>query len=161
MEFPTYKEFGEKVAKEALDVFEYKGKTLRQWVEIIASNDGDTISRKAAIEAVGKLCDECDNGGWCGECRIDYPGKDAKSVLEALPSLDEPSQVAMDISRIIENEKDMRVIAQPEIIRCKDCKYWDTTWQNDYAPNYHYCPMIDGTHRNNFYCAYAERRTDG
>ena len=48
--------------------------------------------------------------------------------------------------------------AQPEIIRCKDCKYWDTTWQNDYAPNYHYCPMIDGTRRNDFYCAYAERR---
>ena len=50
---------------------------------------------------------------------------------------------------------------QPEIIRCKDCKYWDTTWQNDYAPNYHYCPMIDGTRRNDFYCADAERRTDG
>ena len=48
--------------------------------------------------------------------------------------------------------------AQPEIIQCKDCKYWDTTWQNDYAPNYHYCPMIDGTHRNDFYCADAERR---
>ena len=51
--------------------------------------------------------------------------------------------------------------AQPDIIRCKDCKYWDTTWQNDYAPNYHYCPMIDGTRRNDFYCADAERRTDG
>ena len=48
--------------------------------------------------------------------------------------------------------------AQPEIIQCKDCKYWDTTWQNDYAPNYHYCPMIDGTRRNDFYCADAERR---
>ena len=51
--------------------------------------------------------------------------------------------------------------AQPDIIRCKDCKYWDTTWQNDYAPNYHYCPMIDSTRRNDFYCADAERRTDG
>ena len=51
--------------------------------------------------------------------------------------------------------------AQPEIIRCKDCKYWDTTWQNDYAPNYHYCPMIDSTRRNDFYCADAGRRTDG
>ena len=50
---------------------------------------------------------------------------------------------------------------QPEIIRCKDCKHWDTTWQNDYAPNYHYCPMIDSTRRNDFYCADAERRTDG
>ena len=50
--------------------------------------------------------------------------------------------------------------AQPQIIRCKDCKYWDTTWQNDYAPNYHYCPMIDGTHRNDFYCADAERKEE-
>lgn len=51
--------------------------------------------------------------------------------------------------------------AQPEIIRCKDCKYWDTSWQNDYAPNYHYCPNVDGTRRDDFYCADAERRTDG
>ena len=50
--------------------------------------------------------------------------------------------------------------AQPEIVRCKDCVNWDTTWQNDYAQNYHYCPMIDGTRRNDFYCADAERRTD-
>jgi len=50
--------------------------------------------------------------------------------------------------------------AQPEIIRRKDCKHWDTTWQNDYSPNYHYCPMIDGTHRNDFYCAYAERKEE-
>ena len=50
--------------------------------------------------------------------------------------------------------------AQPEIIRCGECEHWDRTWQNDYAPNYHYCPMIDGTRRNDFYCADAERRTD-
>lgn len=50
--------------------------------------------------------------------------------------------------------------AQPEIIRCKDCEHWDTTWQNDFAPNYHYCPLIDGTRRDDFYCADAERRTD-
>lgn len=42
------------------------------------------------------------------------------------------------------------------LIRCKDCEHWDTTWQNDYAPNYHYCPMIDGTRRADFYCADAE-----
>ena len=56
------------------------------------------------------------------------------------------------------NDLDKLPPAQTEIIRCKDCKYWDTTWQNDYAPNYHYCPMIDGTRRNDFYCADAERR---
>jgi len=51
--------------------------------------------------------------------------------------------------------------AQPEIIRCKDCEHWDTSWQNDYSPNYHYCPLVDGTRRDDFYCADAERRTDG
>lgn len=51
--------------------------------------------------------------------------------------------------------------AEPEIIRCKDCENWDTAWQNDYAPNYHYCPFVDGARRDDFYCADAERRTDG
>ena len=48
--------------------------------------------------------------------------------------------------------------AQPEIVRCKDCENWDTSWQNDYAPNYHYCPLVDGIRRDDFYCADAERR---
>ncbi len=49
-------------------------------------------------------------------------------------------------------------LEQPEIIRCKDCEHWDTTWQNDFAPNYHYCPLADGTRRYNFYCADADMR---
>ena len=47
---------------------------------------------------------------------------------------------------------------QPEIIYCKDCENWDTTW--DSAPNYHYCPIMDGTYSGDFYCAKAERRND-
>ena len=35
MEFPTIKEMAEEVAKKALDEFEYKGKTLRQWIDAI------------------------------------------------------------------------------------------------------------------------------
>ena len=50
--------------------------------------------------------------------------------------------------------------AQPEIIQCKDCKNWDTTWQNDWAKNYHYCPLIDAQRNGNWYCADAERRAD-
>ena len=50
--------------------------------------------------------------------------------------------------------------AQPEIIRCKDCKNWDTTWTNDFSPNYHYCPMVDGVRKEDWFCADAERRTD-
>lgn len=50
---------------------------------------------------------------------------------------------------------------QPEIIRCEDCEHWDTTWTNDYSPDYHYCPIIDGVRKGDFYCADAERRKDG
>ena len=46
------------------------------------------------------------------------------------------------------------------IVWCRDCKHWDTSWQNDYAPNYHYCLLVDGTRRDDFYCADAERKTD-
>ena len=49
----------------------------------------------------------------------------------------------------------------PEIVKCKDCENWDTTWQNDSAPNYHYCPMMDGSYSGDFYCGKAERRNDG
>lgn len=47
-----------------------------------------------------------------------------------------------------------------EIVRCKDCKNWDTTWQNDWAKNYHYCPLIDGTRNGDWYCADGERRSE-
>ena len=50
--------------------------------------------------------------------------------------------------------------AQSELIRCKNCEHWDTTWQNDWAKNYHYCPLIDGIRNGDWYCADAERRTD-
>ena len=49
--------------------------------------------------------------------------------------------------------------AQPEIIRCKDCKHWDTEWSVSES-GAHYCPMVDGNRNSDFYCADAERRTD-
>jgi len=50
--------------------------------------------------------------------------------------------------------------AQTEIVRCKNCKNWDTTWNDGWAKNYHYCPIIDGTRNGDWYCADAERKTD-
>ena len=93
----------------------------------------DLISRQQAIDAVkSRKTAEQSSAGIMRNAVVDF----CVDIIKKLPS------------------------AQPEIIRCKDCKYWDTTWQNDYAPNYHYCPMIDGTHRNDFYCADAERREE-
>ena len=41
--------------------------------------------------------------------------------------------------------------AQPEIIRCKDCKYYDGN------P----CEIVDYYNTADDFCSYAERRTDG
>ena len=91
----------------------------------------DLISRE---EAIRRYCAD--------ECRCDPEGcngsEDCSCVrlLKSLPS------------------------AQPEIIRCRDCEHWDKTWTNDWSPDYHYCPMIDGVRKGDFYCADAERRTE-
>ena len=41
--------------------------------------------------------------------------------------------------------------AQPEIIRCKDCKHWDGVDT---------CDVIDAPVLDNDFCSMAERRTD-
>ena len=59
--------------------------------------------------------------------------------------------------------------AQPEIIRCKDCRWWDK--YGDYDNGYcmaakhgywseHWEISIRRTYKGNFYCADAERRTE-
>ena len=59
--FPTIEEMAQTVAEKALDEYEYKGKTLREWVEIIAASElctnlaevgTDCISRQQAINDV-------------------------------------------------------------------------------------------------------------
>ena len=49
--FPTYEEMGKKVAEEALDEFLYDGKSIREWMQIIASKDA--ISKQAVFEQIG------------------------------------------------------------------------------------------------------------
>ena len=91
--------------------------------------NSDLISRQIALEMLQIIIKKKQATG-----PVNFPSSVVKHFIEKLPA------------------------AQSEIIRCKDCEHWDTTWQNDFAPNYHYCPLIDGTHRDDFYCADAERR---
>lgn len=53
-----------------------------------------------------------------------------------------------------------REIIWDELVRCRYCKHWDKTWTNDWSPDYHYCPMIDGVRKGDFYCSDGERRED-
>ena len=96
----------------------------------------DLISRQAAIDALKKIS----FSHWfeCGE----YLSEDTREIeiinsnkafeaIEALPS------------------------AQPEIIRCKDCKY-NATSKKCLNPNSFFLVPADDD-----YCSYAERREDG
>ena len=47
-----------------------------------------------------------------------------------------------------------------EVVMCGECVNWDTSWQNDYEPNCHYCPMIDNKCNGDFYCGHAERKAN-
>ena len=73
----------------------------------------DTISRQAAIEALAK---HEKSNGHNYTLFVDIVSECAEIIRDLPSAQPEPSQVARDISTIIENEKDMRVIAsaQPE-----------------------------------------------
>lgn len=105
----------------------------------------DLISRQDAIDALDKEYR-------CTDKSDDWDGlKTAMLIIENLPS------------------------AQPEIIRCKDCKHWrqqtnyqgaplsfgfcesDDMWRSLYGETYE-VSHIDTD--DDFYCGYAERRTD-
>ena len=47
--------------------------------------------------------------------------------------------------------------AQPEIIRCKDCKYSDENWRR---VSVKWLPCMDMRTGSNWFCGSAERRTD-
>lgn len=94
-------------------------------------NTSDTIGRQAAIDTMCELMHHWFGGDPKDEIR------EIKRELEKLPP------------------------AQPETIRCLECKHWDTSWQNkDWSPDCHYCPNVDGVRKSDFYCADAERRTE-
>ena len=107
--------------------------------------DGDTISRQEAIDAVAK---------WFYDVFGITESDGTATIFKRLREL--PS-------------------AQPEIIRCKDCKHWrqqtnyqgsplsfgfcesDDMWRSLYGETYEVA-HIDTD--DDFYCGYAERRTD-
>lgn len=50
--FPTYEEIGKMVAEKALDEFLYNGKSIREWMQIITSEDA--VSRQSVIDVLNK-----------------------------------------------------------------------------------------------------------
>ena len=120
----------------------------------------DLISRQAAVDAIYETfcyayCDNCEkemNEVLCGDCHRKYQNwaaskKIISKTINSLPSV------------------------QPEIIRCKDCKYWmpydwmfSETWRSqnmdDYLDNEIGCQYCDMSMTADDFCSRAERRTD-
>ena len=100
----------------------------------------DLISRAEAVKAIMSLPTWwADEGGYYGgaqppmEALLDP--QDAVSAIENLPA------------------------AQPEIVRCKDCKYWREYKYVNGRPKYlPYCGFNDSYFREDDYCSHAERR---
>ena len=60
MKFPTYEEMGKEIAEKALDEYLYKGKTLREWIEIIiAEKQTDTAQWIKQGHGIGYRCSNC------------------------------------------------------------------------------------------------------
>ena len=78
------------------------------------------------------------------------------ALVDALYDLDEHDFVD---NVFIEEELKRVPSIKPEIIRCKDCKDYQTDWKTRYA-NMHYCATMDSTMPEDGFCSYAERKND-
>ena len=125
----------------------------------------DLIDRAAAIDALmaweeGSIWDE--------EClkHRGEPGWVAPSdVIENLPSApqytDEEIQKMQDLEQA-ELQKAYecgRASAQPEIVRCKDCKYWEGE-RRGYFYYFEQCSLHERTASSDDFCSWAERREE-
>ena len=112
----------------------------------------DLISRQDAIDAVQHAFDrETLLNGFMRKVAVDA----LKTMPSAQPDMSEYS-VWLWRNAYECGKSD----AQQEVIRCKDCKNWDTTWHGNWTGDGYYCPNVDGVRESDFYCADAERRTD-
>lgn len=112
----------------------------------------DLISRKAAIDALDVLCQEH---------RYKIPGKG-----ETYSQYNEAWQDALDRA---EGAIGNLLPAEPQIIRCKDCKHWipydwmfSEVWHSkniaDYPEDEIGCALSDMAMKANDFCSRAERR---
>ena len=112
----------------------------------------DLIDRQTAIELVRDVCDAVMSG-----CESWYDPE-----IE-----DEVYKDTREVDAILKCKKEVRIAlrnmpsAQPEIIRCKDCKHAKITADGKYMK---YCSQWDVDDAlyldSGFFCGFAERRTD-
>ena len=110
----------------------------------------DLISRQAAVEAleIPKVIDLYDHY-WNG--RNDQYKKDVDAIAD-LPSAQHKTDYSDGYA---DGYRQGMKDTQPEIIRCKDCKYRDENWRR---VSVKWLPCMDMRTGSNWYCGSAERR---
>ena len=137
----------------------------------------DLISRQAAIDALEQMRifysrDDCPNIYAEYKRIIDeinnLPSAQPEITADDVKKYCLPRNLAVITSEFYEELLRSWPSAQPEIVRCKDCRWWDK--YGDYDSGYcmaakhgywseHWDISIRRTYKGDFYCADAERRT--
>ena len=87
-EFPTYEQMAKNVAEKALDEFLYDGKSIREWMKIIAEQEkksGKWIAVYQGDEIINYRCSECELGDTNGSTNLyewDYCRRCGAKMIE-------------------------------------------------------------------------------
>ena len=132
----------------------------------------DLISRQAAIDALAKempsLTTPDGSGEFDHDIQIaDEAFVDCMQIINELPTV-QPEPIKINIDDF--NKEDLErfkkefgntpitvLPAQPEIIRCKDCKYRDENWRR---VSVRWLPCMEVLTGSNWYCGSAERKEE-
>lgn len=52
------------------------------------------------------------------------------------------------------------IMRKEEIVRCKDCRFWDEMPSSSYAPYLHRCRWLDIASRAEFFCQQGMKKDD-
>ncbi len=126
--FPTIEEMAQNVAEKALDEIEYNGKTIRQWIEIISASEHSTNLASLGTDCISRQAAIDAARDWY-EGLICGSFKGLEKRLRSLPP------------------------AQPDIIRCRNCKF--ASGDSRICMKFGHSPIGELD-----FCAWAERRTD-
>ncbi len=114
MKFPTMEEFGKRAAEYALDEYVYEGKTIREWIKIIAQED--CISRTEVLKVFDDKFLELQKAKQLPENKT---AKDKQlgvnwciNTVKDLPSVNPQ-----------ESKTDSDCISRKEAIKCLDCDF--------------------------------------
>lgn len=86
---------------------------------------------------------------------------DADALLRPISSYN-PVKYTYEYGDVVtvQDIKSIPTIDAVPVVRCRDCMNWDISWIPRYYKDGHYCPFIDLVTDGEFYCSYAERKTN-